>query len=111
MFGFIKKLFVVTMTFFGCNVLNVNPLKCVSMDNQECKIRTKIISVNSNEPSFYPYSIKVNKCSDICYNINDLYSKLCVPNAFKNINVKVFNILSRTNKIRHTGRHETCQCM
>ena len=25
-------------------------------------MRIKIISVNSNEPSFYPYSIKVNKC-------------------------------------------------
>ena len=39
MFKFIKKVLVVEMTFFGCNVLNVNSLKCVSMNNQECKIR------------------------------------------------------------------------
>ena len=32
------------MTFFSSNVLNVNPLKYVSMDNQECKTRTKIIA-------------------------------------------------------------------
>ena len=38
MLGFIKKCFVTAMTFFGCNVLNVNPLKYVSMNNQECKI-------------------------------------------------------------------------
>ena len=31
------------------------------MSNQECKIRSEIINVNSNETSFYPYSIKVNK--------------------------------------------------
>ena len=77
MLGLIKKVFVVAMTFFGCNVLNVNPLKCVLMNNQECKIRTKIIDINNNEPSFHPYSIKVNKCSGSCNNINDPYAKLC----------------------------------
>ena len=51
MFGFIKKCFFTAMTSFTCNVLNVNPLKCVSMNNQECKIRSEIINVNSNEPS------------------------------------------------------------
>ena len=54
MFGFIKKVFFTAMTFFGSNVLNIDSLKCVSMNNQECKIRTKIIGINNNEPSFYP---------------------------------------------------------
>ena len=40
MFGFIKKMFVVVMTFFSCNMLNLNLLKCISMNNQECRIRT-----------------------------------------------------------------------
>ena len=39
----------------------------------------KKIDINSNEPVFYPYSIKVNKCSRSCYNINDSYTKLCIP--------------------------------
>ena len=60
MFGFIKKVFVVTMTFFDCNVLNVNSLKCVSMNNQGYKIKTWKNNINSNEPLFYPYSINVN---------------------------------------------------
>ena len=29
--------------------LNATPLKCVSMKNQECKIRPKIININSNK--------------------------------------------------------------
>ena len=41
MFGFIKKCFLTAMTLFGCNILSVNPLECVSMNNQECKIRKK----------------------------------------------------------------------
>ena len=46
MFGFIKKVFSVAMTFFACSVLNVNTLKCLSIDNQECRIRPKIININ-----------------------------------------------------------------
>ena len=95
MFRFIKKCFFATINFFSCNVLNVNPLKCVSMNNQGCRVRPEIINVNSNEPSFYPYSIKIIKCSGSCNNINDPYAKLYVPDVVKNINVKVFNLMSR----------------
>ena len=48
MFRFIKKVFVAAMTFFGCNISNVNPLKCVLMNDQECKIRPQIRNINSN---------------------------------------------------------------
>ena len=47
---------------------------------------------------FYPYSITINKCKDICNTINDPYAKLCVPDTIKNIIVKVFNLMSRTNE-------------
>ena len=87
--------------FFCYNVLNVTSLKCVSMNNQDCKIRPKITIINYNEPLFYLCSIEVNKCSGSCNNINDPYSKLCVPDVVKNINVKVFNLMSRTNETKH----------
>ena len=85
----------------SCHVLNVIPLKCLSMNNKECKIRREIIDINSNEPLFYPYSTEVNKCRGSCNNINNPYTKLCVPDVVKNINVKVFNLMSRTNETRH----------
>ena len=44
MFGFIKKVFFVAMTFFSCSVLSVNSLECVSINNQECKIRSEMCS-------------------------------------------------------------------
>ena len=59
MFEFIKKNFVAVTAFFIFNPSNVNSLECVSMNNQECKTRTKIINTNNNEPAFYPFSIKV----------------------------------------------------
>ena len=70
------------------------------MINQEYRIRPEIININSNEPTFYPNSIEVNKCNGSCNNINDPYAKLCVPNVVENINVKVFNLMSRTSETR-----------
>ena len=99
------------MAFFSFNVLNVNSLKCVSMNNQECKARPRIIDLNSNEPLFYPYSIKVNKCSGSCNNINDPYAKLCNPDIIKNINVRVFNLMQIIYETRHMIWHETCKCI
>ena len=71
------------------------------MNNQACQVRPEIINVNSNEPVFYPFSIKTSKCSGICNNINDTYAKICVPNIIKDLNAKVFNLMSRTNETRH----------
>ena len=80
------------------------------MNDQECKTRTKIININNNEPVFYPFSIKANKCSVSCNNINDPYAMLCIPDVVKNINVKVFNLISFTNQTKHIEWHETCKC-
>ena len=48
MFGFINKCFFTAMAFFSYNILNANYLECVSMNTQECKIRSEIIDVNTN---------------------------------------------------------------
>ena len=111
MWGFIKKCFSTAITFFSCSVLNVNSLNCVSVSNQECKARPKITSTNTNEPVFYPFQIKINKCSGSCNNIYDPYAKLCVPDIIKNINVSVFNLMQRIDETRQTIWHETCKCV
>ena len=95
---------------FGCNLSTANSLECVSMNIQECKVRPEIVNVNSNKPVFYPFCIKISKCSSSCNNINDPYAKLCVPDVVKNINIKVFNLISRNNETRHIKWHETCKC-
>ena len=59
---------------------------------------------------FYPYSIAINKCKGACNTINDPYATLCVPDTIKNINVKVFNLMSRTNEARHIEQHKTYKC-
>ena len=107
MFGFIKKCFFYSNDVFGCNLSNVSLLECISMNNQECKVRPKIVNVNSDESVFFAFCIKTSKCSGSCNNINDPYAKLCIPDVVKSINLKVLNLMSRTNEARHIKWHET----
>ena len=110
MFKFVKQTFILAMMFFIRNLPGVNSLSCILMKNQDCKVRLEIVNVNSNEPVFYPFSIKTNKCGGSCNNINDPYAKICVPDVIKDLNVKVFNLMSRTNETRHIKWRETCKC-
>ena len=81
------KLISLTISLF--NLVVTKALECVSVMNEKCMARPKIIDTNANEPVFYPLSIKVNKCSGDCNTINDPMAKLCVPDVVKNMNVKV----------------------
>ena len=53
-FRFVKKVF-----FLGFTILSnfTNALDCISIKNQECKIRPEIININSNNPIFYPFCL------------------------------------------------------
>ena len=93
------------------SIVKTKALDCVSVVNQKCMARPKIIDVNKNEIVFYPLSINVNKCSVNCNNTNDPMAKLCVPDITKNTNIKVFNMLARINETRIIKWHETCKCV
>ena len=94
-FSFVKKVFVVGLTVLS-NITNA--LECISIKNQECKLRQEIVNINSNNPIFYPFSIKINKCSGNCNNINDPYARICVPDIKKNLNVKVCQKLMKLDQ-------------
>ena len=81
-------------SLFLSSIVSTTSLSCISVNNQACKVRPEIINVNSNEPVFYPFSIKTSKCSSSCNNINDPYAKICVPDVAKDLNVKVFNLIN-----------------
>ena len=58
---------------------------------------------------FFQFSIKISKCSGSCSNINHPYTKICVPDVVKNLNVKVFNLMSRTNETTRIEWHKKCK--
>ena len=89
-FTFVKKVFVLGLTVLSNTT---NALSCISIKNQQCKVRSNIVDVSSNNPIFYPFSVKVKRCSGNCNNINNPYARICVSDSVKNLNVKVFNLM------------------
>ena len=75
------------------SVLKVNSLECLSVINQKCMPRPKILHVNEGigETLFYLYNVLANKCSGSCNTLNNPMSKICVPKIIKNVNMKVYN--------------------
>ena len=100
MFEFVKKCFF-TGLVFSSTLTSVNSLS---------KGRPQIVNVNSDDPVFYPFSIKASECSGSCNSINNPYAKMCVPYVVKNLIVKAFNLMPRTNQTRHIKWHETYKC-
>ena len=102
---------LISLVVLFFNVLKANVLECVPVINQKCMSRPKIIEANPDEPVFFPYSIKINKCSGSCNNPNDPFAKLCVSDIVKNINVKVYNLMTRINETKNIVWHETYKCI
>ena len=46
---FAKQIFISATMFFGCNLSDVNSLKCVSMNTQECRVRPEIVNVQPSK--------------------------------------------------------------
>ena len=94
------------------SALKVSSLECLSLINQECMPRPKILNVNEgiSEALFYPYNILVNKCSGSCDTLDNPMSKICVPKIIKNVNMKVYNFVMRLNETRNVLWHESCEC-
>ena len=99
------------ISLFG--IIKTKALECVSVINQKCMPRPKILDVNEGIGAalFYPYNVLVNKCSGSCNTLDNSMSKICVPKIVKNVNMQVYNFLMRLNETRNVLWHESCKCV
>ena len=88
------------------SILKVRALECVSVVNQKCMPRPKILNVNEGigETLFYPYNVS-------CDTLDNPMSKICVPKIIKNVSMKFYNFLMRLNETRNVLWHESCKCV
>ena len=102
------KIFSLLISLFG--IIKTKALECVSVVNQKCMPRPKILDVNegTGKALFYPYNVQVNKCSGTCNTLDNPMVKLCVPNVIKGVNMQVYNFLMRLNEARNVLWHERC---
>ena len=104
---------VINLAISLFSITKTKALEFVSVVNQKCMLRPKILDVNKgvDEALFYPYNVQVNKCSGSCNTLDDPMTKLCVPNIIKSITMKVYNFLMWLNKPRNVLWHESCKCV
>ena len=104
------KIISLLISLFG--IIKTKALECVSVVNQKCMPRSKILDVNEGigEALFYPYNVLVNKCSGSCNKFDNSIAKLCVPNVIKRVNMQVYNFFMRLNETRNVLWHESCKC-
>ena len=57
MFGFIKNCFFTGLAFLSTST-SVNLLICISMNNQECKVRPHIVNLYGDDPVFFLLVLK-----------------------------------------------------
>ena len=95
------KIISISISLFS--VIKTKALDCVSVINQKCRPRPKILDVNEGvgEALFYPYNVQVNKCRESCNTLDNPIAKLCLPNVIKGINMQVYNFLMRLNETRN----------
>ena len=67
-----------------------------------------MVNSNSNKPLFYPFNVLINKCKGSCNGINNPYAKLCLHDVVKDMNIRVFDLMSKINETCYVSRHETC---
>ena len=99
MFGLINKIFLVLLS----NIVNAsNNTKCVSLSNQECMTQPTLINLHPNEYGqefhYYPFAVKLDRYVGSCNTLNDLSSKVCVPNKTEVLNLSVFNMIAGINE-------------
>ena len=105
------KIISLLISLFG--IIKKKALECVSVVNQKCMPRPKILDINEGvgEALFYSYNVLVNKCSGSCKTFNNPMTKLCIPNIIKRVNMQVYNFLMMLNETHNALWHESCKCI
>ena len=103
--GYLKKMFMGSLI----SIVNVsNYAKYVSLSNQKCMAQPTLTNLHRNgyiqEFHYYPYAVKLDRCIGSCNTLNDLSTKVYVPNKTEDWNIGVFNMIFRINEFKNTNK-------
>ena len=73
-------------------------------------ITPTLIDLNPVKLNYYPFMTSLDKCNGTCNAVDDLYTKICVPNKTKGINVQESNMITRINEAKKLLKHVSCDC-
>ena len=68
-------------------------------------IRPTFIDLNPIRLNYYPFMISLDKCNGSCNAVDDLSTNIYIPSKTKDINVKVFNMITRIIEAKTLVKH------
>ena len=79
--------------------------KCVSLINEPCINIPTFSDFNTVELNYYQLIVCLDKCSGSCNTVDDLFTKACVSNKTRALNVKLSNMIPTINKPKILLKH------
>ena len=117
MIRLIKQVFIALLKVTGslssaANVSNITT--CITLNNQPYMTRPTLIDLNPDEYNqalrYYPFMVKLDRCNGSYNNLDEPSGRRCVANKTEDINLKVFNMITRINESKTLTKHVSCEC-
>ena len=91
-----------------------NHTKCISLSSQKCMIQSTLINLHPNEYSqefhYYPFLVKLDRWVGSCNTLNNLFSKVCIPDKIEDLNLTASNLITGINESKTLTKHILCKC-
>ena len=104
MFRLLKQLFIALLSFKGSLAT-----KCMSLNSESCTARPTLIDLNTVELNYYPFMISLDKSNEVVMLLMTSLKKHVFP-VKQDVNVKVLNMITRTNEAKTLVKHISCEC-
>ena len=86
----------------------------VSLTNQKCRTPPTIINFHPNKYNqilcCYPFVVILDRCVRSSNTLNNLSKKVSIPNKTKDLNLSLFNIITRINESQTLTNDISCEC-
>ena len=77
-------------------------------------IKKMFINLHRNEYTqelrYYPFTVNLDRCVGICNAVNDLSTKVFVPNKTEDLNLSMFNMNTGLNESKTLTKHMSYEC-
>ena len=64
----------------------------------------------SQEIHYYPFAVKSDRCVGSCNTLNELPNKVAVSNKIEDLDISVFNMITKINQLETVTKHISCEC-
>ena len=113
----LKSFWILTISFVWFSVLNCfnNPIpkydpRFKPFQNPQMVWLNLLLLIYSRGLCYYPFAVNLDEYIGSCNSLNDLSNRVCTPNKIEDLNLSVFNIITRTSESKMLTKHISSKC-